>query len=639
MESSVVAGVSDTLAAALAYGQMGLAVFPCAYGNKRPLTQRGFLEATSERVRIESWWRQWPRANVAIATGAVSNLLVIDVDPRHGGEAGLERLLEEHGDLPDTAIAHTGGGGRHIYLRHPGGAIPCSNGRLADGVDIKADGGYVIAPPSLHPNGKKYAWDDDYDIVYYVPPAPCPGWLVDLLRADPLKQDTLTSSAGAGADDKPIPQGRRNGVLVALAGAMRRVAFDQAAILAALRQVNQRRCQPPLDEAEVAKIAAGICKYDPDRFAAGRVMMGAFEIPGASEPALVNLATVEAVPISWLWPGRVALGKLTVLAGDPGLGKSFIGLDLAGRVSTGGVWPDCPQRAAPAGSVLLLSAEDDPADTIKPRLVQMDADCRRIHVLRAVRTAGGAERSFDLSGDLAILEKAIEALHDCRLVIIDPISAYLGKTDGHSNSDIRGLLAPLAELAGQYQVALLAITHLNKAGPANPLYRTMGSLAFVAAARAVWVVARDRPETEQETNLTSGGRRRLMLPAKNNLAGDGTGLAYHLEHNRLIWEPTPLAMTAADFFARQAAWAEPCPTPARAAAVAFLKDLLQDGPVWADDIRQRAQNAGLDWTAITRAKKNLGVFSERNGFGKDSRCYWRTAEQQKISTPSPAYPD
>ena len=170
--------------------------------------------------------------------------------------------------------------------------------------------------------------------------------------------------------------------------------------------------------------------------------------------------------------------------GDPGLGKSVLSLDLAARVSTGAPWPHAAGRSD-IGDVLILSAEDDPADTIVPRLMAVGADLNRIFILKGVKK-GDQVQYFSLAEDLLALEAALTS--QTRLIIIDPISAYLGETDSHVNTSVRSVLAPLAELASKTGAAVLAISHLNK-GQGAAIYRVQGSIAFTAAARAVWAVA------------------------------------------------------------------------------------------------------------------------------------------------------
>lgn len=206
-------------------------------------------------------------------------------------------------------------------------------------------------------------------------------------------------------------------------------------------------------------------------------------------PVIVTrcMADIAPEPIQWLWPSRIALGKVTMLAGDPGLGKSMITVAMAAHVTTGTPWP-VDRSECEIGSVIMVSAEDDPADTLRPRLDAAGADVSKVHVLKSVlvldHEGKSKDRTFNLARDVEALDNLLRQTPDCRLITIDPISAYLGGTDSHNNADVRALLTPLAAMASKHKVAIFVVTHLNKSTQANVLYRASGSLAFVAAARA-----------------------------------------------------------------------------------------------------------------------------------------------------------
>lgn len=321
------------------------------------------------------------------------------------------------------------------------------------------------------------------------------------------------------------------------------------------------------------------------------------------------LADIEPEALAWLWPGRIPMGKITIIAGDPGLGKSLVTLDLAARVSTGADWPDGAPNAA--GKAVILSAEDDPGDTIRPRLDAAEADVRHLHMFDGV-VEGGVERPVTL-GDVDALDRLLRDLGGVRLVVVDPISAFItGRTDTHRNSDVRALLRPLADLAARHRVAIVGITHLAKTG-GSAIYRPIGSIAFVAAARAAWAVARD-PENEA---------RRLFLPIKQNLEADHGGLAFRIEAAsdvpRVAWE------SGAVFVAVDDALSPPQPDgehSERDEAAHWIEETLADGPVPVENLRRAARLAGLSWATLRRAKSTLGVKALKVGFGKGAHWVW-----------------
>lgn len=334
-------------------------------------------------------------------------------------------------------------------------------------------------------------------------------------------------------------------------------------------------------------------------------------------PAMVCLADVESVPVNWLWHGRVAAGRLTLIVGDPGLGKSFITTDMAARVSTGSPWPDGAE--CPKGSTILISAEDDAADTIRPRLDAHHADCSKVHLLSGAlyRDADGQqERMIDL-GDLDIIETALKSVPDCKLVVVDPVGSYLGgKIDPHKDSAVRSVLAPIAKLAERYGVAFVVVVHRRKGASRSADEMAMGSRAFVGLARTVWHLSKDQENP----------RRRLFLCGKNNLAVEGLGLAFEIggDPARIWWEKDPVDMTADD---AAAADAEPNdrrkPGPdavSRNAAKDWLVQLLFAGAMESNKVKESATAAGYSWATIRRSQGDLGIVPAKRHFA--SGWWW-----------------
>jgi hypothetical protein len=320
-------------------------------------------------------------------------------------------------------------------------------------------------------------------------------------------------------------------------------------------------------------------------------------------PCLVGAGQVPGRRVRWLWPGRIPLGKLTLLAGDPGRGKSLVGIDIAARVSTGRAWPDRLGEPAERGGVVLMNGEDDLFDTLKPRLTAAGADPTRVTLLAGMRDRTmdwDSRRPIDLSTDFKAVEYAVERTEECRLLVVDPLSAFLGETDSYREANVRALLRPLAELAQRRRIAVLAVTHLNK-GDGRAIYRSMGSLAFTAAARAVWLVA-DDPEAPP---------RRLLHSVKNNMAPAGPGLGYRVvDGPRVAWEETPTGASADDVLSGSRGGAA---HGATAEAAAWLREHLADGPQEARTIKAAAKADGIDARTLERAKVRLGVIAGKAG--------------------------
>jgi putative DNA primase/helicase len=267
---------------ALEYASYGWRVFPvhgirdarctcdgarnCKPG-KHPRTLHGHLDATTDRAAIERWFTSMPDSNIGIATGELSGLVVVDVDAKNEGDAQMEALEKEHGELPVTVIAQTGGGGFHFFYRHPGRRVQSTVGKLAPGIDIRADGGFVVATPSRHESGRQYGWADGF-APGTVQLGSMPDWLLALVDGPPRPRTTgrdRRRSAGAWAEliQRPISEGGRNGTLTAVAGLLLGLKALPPPLAAALLYcLNEARCEPPLPASEVEGIVNSIARRE-----------------------------------------------------------------------------------------------------------------------------------------------------------------------------------------------------------------------------------------------------------------------------------------------------------------------------------------------------------------------------------------
>lgn len=353
--------------------------------------------------------------------------------------------------------------------------------------------------------------------------------------------------------------------------------------------------------------------------------------PALQPPAVVELVRgdkVKVEPIRWLWQGWLARGKMHVLGGAPGAGKTTIAESLAAIVTRGGTWPDGSRCAAP-GNAVIWSGEDDPADTLVPRLIAMGADMSRVFFVTSVKE-GKTGRPFDPAKDMDQLKQAVKDIGGASLLIVDPIvSAIAG--DSHKNSETRRGLQPLVDLAQSVGACLLGITHFTKGTAGrDPLERVTGSLAFGALARIVLVAAKNQGEED--------GPARIIARAKSNVGPDGGGFAYDLEQRMLPNHP--------DIAASCVAWGEALDGSARELlakvegeperteggrlrdAEDFLKALLAEGPMAAKDVLREAEASGFSEKTIRRAKKNLGIVDTREGYGAAGRFLWYYQKRQ-----------
>jgi Bifunctional DNA primase/polymerase, N-terminal len=363
--SSLAAG--DLAEAALGYAQSGLAVFPChsladgacscgkpgcKNAGKHPRSEHGLGDATTDTATIEAWWDRWPDANVGIRCGAASGLVALDVDVQHGGAGSLKELERRHGELPPTAETLTGGGGKHLLFLHPAVEVRNSAGKLGAGLDVRGDGGYIIAPPSVHASGRVYRWSRPLERGL----APLPTWMLE---------DAAAQNGKAAAHvDEIIPEGKRRDAMLAVAGKLKRSGLTGAEILPTLRELN-KRCRPPLDELELESVA---CKSTLAVDGAAAIptlpavepcslehVLTVFRtwlhLPDAG-PVLVTLAVIAANRIESFDPlwvilvGAAGSGKTEALSATTGLD----GVHVVATVTEAALLSGTPRKDTAAGA-------------------------------------------------------------------------------------------------------------------------------------------------------------------------------------------------------------------------------------------------------------------------------------------------
>jgi len=226
--------------------------------DKRPAIRwLEFQHRYASESEVQDWYARWPDGNVGIVTGIISGLVVLDIDPKHGGDTSLAELIQQHGPLPQTIEAITGGGGRHVYFSHPGGMVRNKVG-LAPGIDLRGDGGCVVAPPSVHASGKAYTWLEGHDPVRATL-APMPGWLLHEATGVPQRRGH-TLDYWRNLVTEGVPEGERNNTIASLTGHLLWHGVDPDVVQELLLCWNRIRCHPPLSDEEVVRTVDSITR-------------------------------------------------------------------------------------------------------------------------------------------------------------------------------------------------------------------------------------------------------------------------------------------------------------------------------------------------------------------------------------------
>jgi len=328
-----------------------------------------------------------------------------------------------------------------------------------------------------------------------------------------------------------------------------------------------------------------------------------------SFPMYRKISDIEPKPINWLWEDYMAKGAITLITGEPELGKSQITLNMSAIVTTGGIWPDNRKTQCKVGNVILISAEDSLEHTIRTRLEANSANMDKIYHLDGIGDYYSGNKLFNLKSNLNELETMINDIKGVSMIVIDPLSAFIAGVDSYKNTDVRSMLAPLSKLAEKYDIAIVGVEHPPKSSNGKAINQVGGSKAFIAAARSAYLVSKD-PQDE---------KRSLFLRIKNNLTSHSVGISFRLEEvilptgeiSKVVWGDEPVKITADEVLAyyNQTEFQHN-----KESRKKWLQEELADGPKNAAEVEKKALNQGMTEKQLRTTKEYAGVSSDKTDF-------------------------
>lgn len=520
--------------------------------------------ASSDPKMIRAWWGQWPEAEVGILTG--NGLTVIDMDVKHPPTDGVQTVLDwqmSNGFFPQTRKAQTLNGGQHLYFRTENYPFKCKNNFLP-GVDIKGIGGYVVAPPSI--NGS-YKWLNDFPIAE-------------------ANENVLAFLLGKNIKGKKMSEtqeGNRNNTMLTQTYKLAHDFPDDREGAKAIALEMNLKCVPPLDEEIiVSMLDRAYSKLDEEKTA-----------------GVINLADIEPEEVEWLWYPYIPRGKLTIIAGEAGVGKTFVEISLAAIVSKGLCFPGEEVNNSP-GIVCIQNTEDGLADTIVKRLIAAGAD------LNNVKTINDETKPLTFSDPR--IEDFMQKMHP-DLMIFDPFQSFFGAgIDLHRANETRPVFDKLLKLAQKYGTAIVIVMHLSKMTTAGFLTRVLGSVDVVGSVRSVLGVV-NHP-TEEGV--------KVFCHEKGNLAPKGESIKYQIVNGAVQW---------GDFCTLSA---DDCLSAKRKKtknkfqmAVDLIETRLKTcGKVSVTELKEIVVGEmGTSYKTLQRAKNSLGLIEEKDGFAGD--VFWK----------------
>jgi hypothetical protein len=571
------------------YSQRNFSIFP-AKKDKRPVVKwKGYQTRHPTAAEITEWKKS--KHNIAIATGELSDLMVIDADSLEAVQE-LEALNPDGVKIPTVYSPRSGR--RHFYVRYrrtlPMNLQGCGKSKK---IDLKTEGGYVLAPPGKTKDGE-YRWDERLNLDTVPIPIIPKRWEYLLLHA------RLSSRVRKEIEPSPrLVRGRRDNDIFHMACVMRREGYSREKV-ERMAVMMARECEPPFGEQDAMRKVESAWNYDTP------------PVTDREASLFFPLSAVTPRAIEWLWNNRIPYGCYSAVGGDPGDGKSIALTDICAKITRGRSLPD-NRGTDPSGSVIYMVAEDNMSDTVRIRAQDAGANLDKFIVSTGEKPGGGFFSILNLE-DITAFEEQIVALRDRRLVVFDPITTFLAGLHTHDETAVRAALAPLNRIAERHKIAIIGVGHLNKDEAKCALYRLSGSIAFVAVARTVWLVKHDKDE---------GAGRRFFSPLKHNILKDPTTLSFKitgpLGRPVVEWDDNPVDVECVDLLGNEDMRER---RTALFGARTFLDDFLPSGEEKLQtEIMTEALGQGHKKRTMERAKNQLRITSIQ----RERQWYWRRA--------------
>lgn len=546
----------------------GYSVIPAAENDNIPnvVEWAQFQNRAMTKEELLPYWKENPNFNIAIVTGSISGISVVDVDGKLGTKS-----LKEHGiELPDTFVVETPRGWHYYYkytheLKTASGVLP--------NVDIRSDGGVVIAPGSTRDGFQYHALND------------LPVTELKSIPSHFITDQKSRFSAARYGDPNPLPdvihEGARNETLFQFGVYLRGSAgVSHQHCLEVMELANESRCTPPLNSTELNKIVRSIYSTSIE--------------PRQTLPALSG-SDISEEEVDWLLLGRVAKRKLTVITGFAGVGKSFMCMSIMAALSTGGELPDYSN--APKMNSLILLGEDGAADTLKPRMEALGANHDRYFAIPL-----GIEK-MDLRSNNFISQIAEYATKkSIGLIVIDPILSFTPGLDPRGEVQVREILGNLKWLGEETGSSIIAVSHKNKdRKQSNALHRISGSQAFGAVARSVLEVVEDENNPGQMlVNVLKNNLAKKPPPLGFCINEDETGSGVVEWLGELDDEESIRPLRKRN-------------TPMKRRAIEFLERELSGGPIGKSNLEGMAHEVGITSSTLRKAREEMGLVVTREG--------------------------